>query len=234
MLAATSPIIWYSTRATGTVALVLLTGSVLLGILTTTRVGGRNVPRFALTDLHRRVSLIAVAVLALHILTAVIDTYVPIGWTSVIVPFTSKYQPLWIGLGTIAFDLLLAVVVTSVLRSHISARAFRGVHWLAYASWPVAVAHGIGTGTDLRFGWMQIVVALCIASVLVALGWRILANPHQAGLRTAPRSPARTRSQAAGLILGSELPETSVPADARLVARAGSGRAGTRGTGAER
>jgi len=210
VLAATSPFIWYTTRATGTVALVLLTATMVLGILTTTRAGSDGLPRFAVADLHRRISLIALVFLGLHILTAVADTYVPIGWWSVVVPFTSVYKPLWVGLGTVAFDLLLAVAVTSMLRGVFSARAWRAVHWLAYACWPVAVAHGIGVGTDLRFGWMQALVALCIVSVLVALGWRVWAHPYRGGHRTAvPR----------GRGPGATTPGAPVPrADDRLVA----------------
>jgi len=185
MLALTTPLIWYTTRATGTVALVLLTATVVLGILTTTRASTSGVPKFAVSDLHRRVSLLAMLFLGIHIFTAVIDTFVPIGLVAAAVPFTSKYSPFWVGLGTVAFDLLLAVVATSLLRQRISARTFRGVHWLVYASWPVAVAHGIGVGTDLRFSWMQVLVAACLVSVLCALAWRIRAHPYRGGHRTA-------------------------------------------------
>jgi predicted ferric reductase len=185
MLAATSPVLWYATRATGTVALVLLTASVVLGTLTAVRAGGRPLPRFAVSDLHRRVSLLAVCFVAVHVLTAVLDTYVHIGLVAVVVPFASGYQPLWVGLGTVAFDLLVAVVVSSLLRYRISAGSWRAVHWLAFACWPVAVAHAVGTGTDLAFGWMQVLVALCIVAVLGVLSLRVLRHPHRGGHRTA-------------------------------------------------
>ncbi len=197
MLASTTPVLWFTTRATGTVALVLLTGSVLLGILTTTRASGPGMPRFAVTELHRRIALITLAFLGLHILTAAADTYVPIGWVALVVPFVSSYQPLWIGLGAVAFDLLVAVMVTSLLRRQLGARVFRGAHWLVYLCWPVAVAHGIGAGTDLRQAWMQVLVGSCIASVLLAVAWRLWADPYQGIYRTA--APRRTiRERAAG------------------------------------
>ena len=190
MLAVTSPLVWYATRATGTVALVLLTAAVVLGILTTTRTATSAVPKFAVSELHRRVSLLAMAFLGIHILTAVVDTYVPIGLMAAVVPFTSDYSRFWVGLGAIAFDLLLAVLATSLLRQRISAHAFRAVHWLVYLSWPVAIAHGIGVGTDLRFGWMQILVAVCLVAVLAAVAWRIRAHPYRGGHRTAVPPPA--------------------------------------------
>jgi len=191
MLALTTPFLWYTTRASGTVALVLLTATVVLGILTTTRASTSGVPKFAISDLHRRVSLLAMVFLGIHIFTAVVDTFVPIGLAATVVPFASAYSPLWVGLGTVAFDLLLAVVATSLLRQRISARSFRAVHWLVYISWPVAVAHGIGIGTDLRFSWMQILVAACLVSVLTALAWRVWAHPYRGGHRTAVPPPAR-------------------------------------------
>jgi methionine sulfoxide reductase heme-binding subunit len=190
LLASTSPAIWFTTRATGTVAVVLLTASVVLGVLTTTRASAPSVPRFALSDLHRRVALIALVFLCLHVLTAVIDTYVPIGWLAAVVPFVSAYHPLWIGLGAVAFDLMLVVTLTSLFRRQVGPRAFRLVHWAVYVSWPFAIAHGIGTGTDLRFGWMLVLCACCVAAVVAAVGWRIWASPYRGGFRTAAPRPS--------------------------------------------
>ena len=118
MIALTSPLVWYSTRATGTVALVLLTAAMVLGILTAVRAGSTALPRFAVSDLHRRVSLVAGIFVLLHVATAVVDTFVPLGWPSLVVPFTSHYRPFWVGTGTIAFDLLVAVTATSLLRRY--------------------------------------------------------------------------------------------------------------------
>jgi predicted ferric reductase len=207
MLALTSPYLWYTTRATGVVTLILLSASMVLGILTTTRVQSATFPRFAVSELHRRVTLVAMVFLAVHIVSTAVDSFVPIGWLPVVVPFISAYKPLWVGLGAVAFDTLLAVMVTSLLRRHISAPAWRAVHWLAYLSWPVAVAHGIGVGTDIRFGWLDVVVALCIASVLAAAGWRLYADPHLGGHRTAvPESANR--------VVGRQPPLAGPPAPA--------------------
>ncbi len=196
MLAATSTsfttTIWYTMRATGVVALVLLTGTMVLGILTAGRAKTRSWPAFAQADLHKRVSLLAMVFLALHVLTAVVDTYVSVGWLSVVVPFASPYRPLWTGLGTVGVDLMLAVAVSSALRQRISARTWRGIHWLAYGSWPVAMAHSLGMGTDASQLWMDGVAAVCTLAVLGSLGWRI--GDHNKSRERAVRVGATTRA----------------------------------------
>ena len=190
MTAATSSQwLWYTTRATGIVALVLLTGSVVLGILTSVRLGTARWPRFTFQDLHRRVSLLAMVFVGLHVVTTVSDAFAPIGWLSVVVPFTSSYRRFWLGLGTIAVDVLLAVVVSSLLRQRINPRTWRALHWLAYASWPLAVVHGLGTGTDPHLGWVVTIVVGCVVAVLGALGWRLVAGwPAHAGARVVAAS----------------------------------------------
>ena len=129
---------WYLTRSTGVVAYVLLSAAVVLGIVTTVGPGSRRWPRFATQGLHRTVSLLCVIFVSLHVVTTVADGYVPIGIVDALVPFHTPYRPLWIGLGAMSFDFLLAVAITSLLRRHLGLAAWRGVHWLAYACWPVA------------------------------------------------------------------------------------------------
>jgi len=179
-----SQMLWYSTRATGLVALVLLTATVVLGVLTSVRLRTRNWPGFALQSLHRRISLLTVVFVGLHVVTTVSDSFAPIGWVSAVVPFTSPYRQLWRGLDTIAVDLLLAVAASSLLRHRIDPRSWRALHWLAYASWPFAVAHGLGTGTDPHLGWVLLLVAGCVAVVVGAVGWRLVAGwPERARAR---------------------------------------------------
>ena len=176
--------LWYSTRATGLVALVLLTASVVIGVLTSVRFGTGNWPRFTFQDLHRRVSLLAVVFVGLHVVTTVSDSFAPIGWLAVVVPFTSPYRRLWLSFGTISVDLLLAVTISSLLRQRINPRTWRALHWLAYASWPLAVVHGLGTGTDPHLGWVIVLVVGCVAAVLGALAWRLASGwPAGAAVR---------------------------------------------------
>ncbi|MEU1167109.1 ferric reductase-like transmembrane domain-containing protein [Streptomyces sp. NPDC005921] len=181
----TSETLWYANRATGAVCLVLFTVVVLLGIAVRLRGRLPGLPRFGTMSLHRTLSLSATAFLALHITTAVVDGYVSISPLDALVPFVSDYQPLWLGLGTVAFDLMLAVLVTSLLRDRLGHRAWRAVHWLAYASWPVALVHGIGIGTDAGTDWMTWLTVACVATVIAAFALR---TAH--AVRAARRTPA--------------------------------------------
>jgi sulfoxide reductase heme-binding subunit YedZ len=164
---------WYLTRSSGAVALVLLTVSVVIGIAVVGRVQTRSWPRFAVDGVHRAGSLLALVFLAVHIITAVLDSFAPITLINAFVPFTGAYRPLWLGLGATAFDLLLAVAVTSFIRPRLGHRRWRAVHWLAYLVWPIAVLHGLGTGSDVHQGWMTVVYVACGAAVLVAVMTRL-------------------------------------------------------------
>ena len=169
---------WYATRAFGVVALVLLTATVVLGIAGTARFSAPGLPRVVTAGLHRNLSLLVLALVALHVLTTVADGYAPIGFAAAVVPFDSAYRPLWLGLGAVAFDMLLAVAVTSLLRDRRSYGTWRWVHWLAYACWPVALWHSLGTGTDSKVPWLLAIDALCAAGVAGAVLWRLsLAAP---------------------------------------------------------
>ena len=178
--------LWYATRATGVTALILLTGSVVLGIVVQVRAASQRWPRLVTLGVHRNLSLLVLAFLGLHILTAVVDSYAPVGWLSVLVPFASSYRPIWLGFGTVAFDLLVAVTVTSLLRTRISARLWRLVHWAAYACWPSAVVHGLGTGSDAKQPFVLGVTVCCVVAVLLAAGWRLASGrPEHAAARLA-------------------------------------------------
>jgi sulfoxide reductase heme-binding subunit YedZ len=166
--------LWYTARATGMVALLLLTASVLLGILGPLRAATPRWPRFTLTLLHRNVALLTAAFLVVHVASSVVDSYAGIGWLDAIVPFGSVYRPFWLGLGAIALDLLAALVVTSLVRTRLGLRAWRAVHWTAYLVWPLAVLHGLGAGTDARGGWTLLVTLGCLAAVVAAASTRLL------------------------------------------------------------
>jgi len=165
--------LWYAARATGLVALLLITATMVFGMLGSARAGPAGWPRFTVTLLHRNLSLLTLAFLAVHIGSSVIDRYAGIGWLDAIIPFGSVYRPLWLGLGAIAFDLLLALVVTSLLRPRINVRWWRGVHWVAYLCWPVALVHAIGVGTDSRGVWPLFVTAGCFVAVAIAGLYRL-------------------------------------------------------------
>ncbi len=170
---------WYASRATGVVALLLLTAVLVLGILVNRQGRLPGLPRFAVTSLHRNFSLLAVAFIAIHVVTAVLDTYVSIPVSAGVIPFASGYERFWLGLGAISFDLMLAMIITSLLRGRLNRTLWRAVHLLAYASWPVALAHSIGSSRDLQHGWMLDLGIACVVVVAVAIIWRLASAARQ-------------------------------------------------------
>jgi ApbE family/Ferric reductase like transmembrane component len=191
--AGNAKVFWYLTRGTGIVALLLLTASVVLGVLTTARWRSPRWPRFALSTVHRNLTLLTIAFVAVHVVTTVLDGYAPIRLVDALVPFVSQYRPVWLGLGALAFDLLLALVVTSLLRARLGYRLWRQIHWLAYASWPVALVHALGTGTDGRVGFMLIAGFGSLAVVALAVLARVALTPGR-------RTPVHAGAALAALI----------------------------------
>jgi DMSO/TMAO reductase YedYZ heme-binding membrane subunit len=167
--------LWYASRATGVVALLLLTAVMLLGILVTRQGRLPGLPRFAVSGLHRNLSLLATAFVVLHVLAAVADGYVNIPLTAAVVPRTSPYERIWLSLGAISLDLSLALIVTSLLRRHLSRRAWRAVHLLAYLSWPVAWLHSFYSSGDLQHGILFVIGLICAVAVVGAVIWRLAA-----------------------------------------------------------
>jgi methionine sulfoxide reductase heme-binding subunit len=191
-VAATGPSAdWYLTRSSGAVALILLTFALALGVVDVRRWSSETWPRFVVDSLHRNVSLLALAFLCLHILTAVLDSFAPIALVNAVIPFTGTYRPFWLGLGALSFDLILAVTITSLLRRQMGHSIWRAIHWLAYASWPIALLHGLGTGSDVKSAWMLAISIGCLIVVIAVVLARILAGwPDQLARRSAALSGA--------------------------------------------
>jgi len=170
---------WYLTRSSGLVLLVLFTLATVLGIASRVGQAGRWVPRFVATDLHRRISLLAVLLLVLHVLSSIADNWATITYLDAVVPFQGSYRPLWLGFGTLTLDVILAMVGTSLLRHRMPPRAWKAIHLSVYAVWPVAVLHGLGTGSDTRKIPVLILTFACVGLVLLTVGWRILGAPDR-------------------------------------------------------
>jgi sulfoxide reductase heme-binding subunit YedZ len=200
--------LWYASRATGVVALLLLTIVAVLGIMVTRRRRLPGLPRFATTSLHRSTSLLAVSFTIVHVVTAIADPYVTIGVAAAVIPLASAYKPLWLGLGAVSLDIMIALIVTSLARARLGRRRWRAVHWLAYASWPAAVLHGIGSGDDLHSGWLLALTVLCVAAVAAAACVRVGAGaPRSAVRRLGHHEAAGGRGDAIAMTIpGSGLP----------------------------
>ncbi len=172
-------LLWFASRATGAVSLVLFTAVMVLGILTAGRAEIAALPRAGVQRLHRALSMVSVAFLAVHIVTAIADGYVDLDYWDVILPFGAGYDPFWIGLATVAVDLLLAIGITSALRRRLPLRVWRAVHLTAYAMWPLALAHGWGvSGGDGHQLWMIVIDIVCIVAVLAAVAFRLRPDRH--------------------------------------------------------
>jgi predicted ferric reductase len=197
MIALTSPYLWYTTRATGIVALILFTLVVSLGTLVANRIGGTIVGRFEINELHRSLSMVAITFLVIHIMTTVLDSYVPTGLISVIVPMTSDYKRVAVGIGAVAFDLILAVWISSLLKLRIANQTWRYIHWLSWMGYTTAIIHAYMSGTDSRSGIGLVVIVACGAVVACAALWRFFGRPARAAGRTAlsPLATAKSASR---------------------------------------
>lgn len=184
----TDQALWALGRGTGITALAFLTVAVALGIAT--RSGRRlaALPRFAVADVHRFAALAATALVGLHLVLLYFDPYAQLRLVDFAVPFLGVYRPFWLGVGTLAVDVLVVLVLTSLLRHRLGVRAFRVVHWTAYALWPIALAHALGNGTDAGHAWFLTLTGLCVLTVGAALTWRLRADfVEYADTRTAAR-----------------------------------------------
>lgn len=188
---------WYATRGLGAVTLVVLTCTVVLGIVTATRWIGQATPAFVTADLHRNLSMIGLGLLLAHVVTTVLDPFAHISVRDVIIPFGATYRPIWLGLGVVAAEIIVVVAATSLLRDRVGPRAWRTIHWVAYAAWPIAVIHGLGTGSDARAPWFIGVVVACVVAVLLALLSRIREGP----MSTVPYRAAAALAVAVVLVL---------------------------------
>lgn len=174
LAAAPSPL-WFATRGTAAVSLLLLTTSIVLGIGTTLRWQSGFWPRYFNPELHRNISLMAVCFLAVHVATALLDPFARLRLTDAVVPFASAYRPFWLGLGVIAAELTVALIVTSAIQPLLGYTTWRRIHWLAYVAWPVAVLHGLGTGSDVRTAWLLWLNVACVVAVWWAVvSWRLV------------------------------------------------------------
>ncbi|TAM88740.1 MAG: ferric reductase [Jatrophihabitans sp.] len=168
--------LWLLTRTAGLTALVLLTATTCLGVLAAhSAPAGR---RYLVQYVHRATAALGLGAVAVHVVTVVADSYAHVSAAGAVVPFTAGYRPFWVGLGTIAGYLLLAVAALGFARGRLAARpawarAWRGAHGLGYLAWALAVVHGFAAGTDATVPWTQFVFLGCLAAVGAAAVARV-------------------------------------------------------------
>ena len=199
MIALTTPYLWYTTRATGIVTMLLFTGVVALGTLVANRVGGTFIGRFEINEVHRSLTMVAMVFLVIHIVTTVLDSFVSTGLISAVVPMTSAYKRIPVALGAVAFDLILAVWISSLLKLRIKNETWRFIHWFSWLAYAISLVHGYLSGTDAHHGLGMVLVIACAGCVALAAMWRFLGRPTRAAGRTAlsplasPSVPPRPR-----------------------------------------
>jgi sulfoxide reductase heme-binding subunit YedZ len=164
---------WYASRATGVVALLLFSATLVLGLVVTRQGRLPGLPRFGVTSLHRNLSLLGLALIVVHVLTAVLDSYVSIPLAAAVIPLASGYERFSLGLGAVAIDLILALIFTSLIRGRLPRTWWRPIHLLAYLCWPMAFLHSLGASSDLRHGWLFDLASGCALLVLAAVTWRL-------------------------------------------------------------
>ncbi|MGZ6788098.1 MAG: ferric reductase-like transmembrane domain-containing protein [Nocardioidaceae bacterium] len=181
--------LWYLGRGTGVVALVMLTITLVLGITTRSGRSAAGVSRFGVAELHKTASLTGAGLVLVHVATLLFDPYAQLRLVDLVLPFLGSYRPIWLGLGTLGLDVLVVIVATSLLRHRIGPRAFKAVHWFAYAMWPLAWAHGLMIGTDAGALWFLALAAACGLAAFGAVFWRLSTDFVERGFRRVPRRP---------------------------------------------
>lgn len=195
----TSSLLWFTTRGAGIVSLCLLGAVAVLGLLGASGWQRAAWPRFLTTTLHRNLSLLAVCFLALHVVTAIVDPFTALGIRAALIPWGASYRPLWLGIGVVSLYLMAALIATSLLRRFIGYRVWRLIHWAAYAAFPLAVVHSLGSGSDTWFWWMDTVYALIGGSVVAVFALRVWRRRRRIKLPEAPAgAPEWTRLEEIG------------------------------------
>ncbi|MDQ4490425.1 ferric reductase-like transmembrane domain-containing protein [Sinomonas sp. ASV486] len=166
-------VMWAFGRASGIVSLGLFTLVLVFGVVSRSGRPLLGLPRFSVALVHRSTSLIALVFLVLHVGTLMLDPHAKLALQDAVVPFISGWNPLWVGLGTVAFDLVIALVVTGLLRNRIGQRTFRAIHWAAYAMWPLAFAHALGSGTNAGDLLFEAFAWACAGAAVCAVIWRL-------------------------------------------------------------
>lgn len=171
------PTFWLVARASGVTAYAVLTASVLAGLVLKSRPFGSALRPAAVTDVHRFLALLGLVLLGLHGAALVLDSTVDVSPAALVVPGLAPHRPLWTALGVVAAEAMLLVTVSFSLRKRIGTRAWRRLHWLAYAVFAAATAHGVAAGSDSGRPWAVALYAGAIGAVTVAVAWRALAGP---------------------------------------------------------
>ena len=185
------PTFWLIARASGLTAYVMLTLSVLAGLVLKSRVF-RALKPAAITDLHRTLAMLGLVALAGHAVALVLDTTVHVSIAGLFIPGLISYRPVWTSCGILAAELMIVIYASFSLRKRIGTKNWRRLHYATYGLFLLATVHGLAAGTDSSRPWAFGMYVAAVAGVAAATAWRVLVPPVRA---RAPRSASRTREQ---------------------------------------
>jgi predicted ferric reductase len=187
---------WYVTRASGIIAYLLLWFSTILGLAVTSKYLDGMLDRLFTYDFHEFISLLSVGFTLLHVVVLMLDQYMPYSLAQILVPFISPYRPFWVGVGVIAFYIILLVTITFYLRNKIGTRSFRAIHVLSLVGYIGVTLHGYFSGTDTALPSMQILYQVSgLAVLFLTVYWLVLL-----GLRNGEKSRQAAAALAAKTI----------------------------------
>jgi len=179
----TNPTFWIEARASGMLALLLLTASVTAGLVLKSRPFGSHLKPATVTDIHRFLALLCLGATAIHGAALLLDSSVHISIVGLLVPGFVPYRPLWVGIGVVAAELMALVYASFSQRKRIGTKTWRRLHWTTYAIFAAMITHGIMSGTDTSQPWALGIYLGAIATTVMATTWRILVPPAKPARR---------------------------------------------------
>jgi sulfoxide reductase heme-binding subunit YedZ len=171
------PTFWLLARASGLTAYVLLTLSVLAGLVLKSRPFGRALKQASVTDVHRFLALLGLGMLVLHAAALVLDRTVHMPLAALVVPFLSSYRPTAVAFGVLTAELMGLITLSFSLRKRIGVRNWRRLHWATYLVFLMGTIHGLTAGTDTARPWAFSLYLGAVGSVAFATAWRALRRP---------------------------------------------------------
>jgi predicted ferric reductase len=186
-----SSVPWISSRLLGFLAYFALAGSVVYGLLLSTKLLDAFAHRPISFTLHQDLASVGLGLAGIHGALLGLDRTVPTSVAQLAVPFTTDYRPVWVGLGQIAFWIAVAVVASFYVRRRIGQRAWRVLHYATFLAFVGATAHGIGAGTDTA-GWAWWMYLIATDVVVFLLTYRIVASIAGRRQRRAGSLPTRS------------------------------------------
>ena len=173
-------LIWELIRASGITAVVLLTVAVAMGVSVNVRALDSLMKRAWVNEAHRFISLIALAVMVIHLVLVVLNRHVPINLVEALVPFASGWRPVALALGTGGLYLSAVLILSSYFKPAIGHRAWRMIHYGGFLGWLAAISHGVAAGSDTDVVWMQYVYLASFSVVTFLTAFRVLAPSRKA------------------------------------------------------